>query len=542
MEKDDNTHSLHIHWRRSFDYFMLFLISLNVIAFVMETVKPVHQVFGIYFEAFETVSILIFTMEYVARLWSITLHEKYAHPIYGRLRYIFTPIMFIDLLAFLPAYLPLLYTDFRVIRALRLFRLFRLLKLWRYSASLRLLIKIIMNKKEDLQVIFFTIFILLIISSSLMYMIECENQPEKFASIPETMWWAVSALTTVGYGDIYPKTAIGKILGSFIALLGIGLFALPAGIISAGFMQEVDQNNRKNINKSNSEKIKKAFHASPLTIGEVPVTHRVIDLITLKSRLELSEQDIFDAIKNHSGLRVRYKKNTPSERFSNTVALEHFEFNRSYGSYLNRYSSITIVSPMSYAENAVGHFTAHLAKYLKADYLSNELYGENNDLNTEFAFSFSVNEAYLYDDYPDAPQAFLDFKADLQQVIQSNEKLFIIKSISQVEEEFILHFGGKIGEKGFDIAHSTFREIGQLQEFYSSLETNLQAKGLYYRFTTHRYFDNTLPNTIHQYIWQNSEANVITLYINNDLMEWADDTTYYQIIQTVGDTIRRVFG
>ncbi len=530
---------------KRFDTFMMLLIFMNVVAFTVETVESIHKSMNVFFFWFENISIAIFTLEYLIRLWCITENEKYRHPVKGRLRFMATPIAFIDLIAFLPTYLPFLFPmirgDLRVVRAFRLFRLFRLLKLWRYSASIRLLVKIIITKKEDLQVIFFTIFLLLVVAASLMFMIEKENQPEKFSSIPQTMWWAVSTLTTVGYGDVYPITSLGKALGAFIALLGIGLFALPAGIISAGFMQEIDLNSKNEIVEKNTGSIKQAFYTSPHKIGSVSTTRRLIDVVSLKSRLELSEEDIFDAIKNNE-LRIRYKKNAREDRFANTYVIEHFECNREYGSYINRDTNITIVSPMSYAEHSIGHFTSHLAKYIKADYISNEMYGEASDLNSEYAFSFTFNDAFRHSHEEGVPLAFTHFKEDLSSVIQSDETVFIIKASDDAEpEHFNLHFGGQKDEKNFSIAKNTFKDIPKLKLFYQELKQAFSGNPYNYTFAMHRYYDNTHPNSLHQYISRSTDADVATIYINADLIEWTDDRTYFQIIKTLGDTIRKVF-
>lgn len=530
---------------KRFETFMMLLIFLNVVAFTIETVDFIHQSMKTFFHWFENISIVIFTLEYIVRLWCITEDKRYKHPVMGRLRFMLTPMALIDLIAFLPAYLPFLFpvlhNDFRVVRAFRLFRLFRLLKLWRYSASIRLLVKIIITKKEDLQVIFFTIFLLLVIAASLMFMIEKEQQPEKFSSIPQTMWWAVSTLTTVGYGDVYPITALGKALGSFIALLGIGLFALPAGIISAGFMQEIDKNSKQEITEKNTASIIQAFYTSPHKIGDMSVTRRLIDVVSLKSRLELSEEDIFDAIKSKE-LRIRYKKNTKDDRFANTYVIEHFKCNQEYGSYINRDTNITIVSPMSYAEHAIGHFTSHLAKYIKADYLSNEMYGESHDLNSEYAFSFTFNDAFLHPHKEGVPEAFTHFKEDLASVIQSDETVFIIKASDESEpEHFNLHFGGQQDEKNFSVVKNTFKDIAKLKLFYQELKQAFSIPRFNYKFTIHKYYDNTHPNSLHQYIARSTEADVVTIYINTDLIEWTDNKMYFSIIKTLGDTIRKVF-
>ena len=129
--------------------------------------------------------------------------------------------------------------DLRFLRAIRLIRVFRLFKLGRYNESAKQFSRVLKAKKAELLTTVFIIFILLIVASSLLYYIEHQAQPEKFANIPEAMWWGVVTLTTVGYGDIYPITTLGKFLGAIISLLGIGLFALPTGLISAGFIEEI---------------------------------------------------------------------------------------------------------------------------------------------------------------------------------------------------------------------------------------------------------------------------------------------------------------
>lgn len=232
----------------AFDIFMVILICLNITAVVLETVKSINQLIGSFFRYFEVFSIGVFTIEYLLRLWTCTLDKKYSHPIRGRTKFIFSPLALIDLFAFLPFYIPMLIpVDLRFLRGFRLLRLFRVLKLGRYSESLRTFARVIEAKKGELITSISVIFILLVISSSLLYNIENNAQPNKFSSIPQAMWWGVVTLTTVGYGDIYPITPLGKIFSSIISLLGIGLFALPTGILSAGFIEEVYRRKEKQI-------------------------------------------------------------------------------------------------------------------------------------------------------------------------------------------------------------------------------------------------------------------------------------------------------
>lgn len=226
----------------AFDYFIIILIVLNVIAVILQTVQSIYSKLLSLFNLFEIFSVIVFTFEYVLRVWCCTVNTKYKNPLMGRIKFIFSPLALVDLFAFLPFYLPMIIPfDLRFIRAFRLLRIIRVFKFGRYSQAAKLFSRVIRSKKIELITAISIIFILLVISSSVLYYVEHDAQPDKFRSIPEAMWWGVVTLTTVGYGDIYPITTFGKILSSVISLLGIGLFALPTGLLSAGFIEEISK-------------------------------------------------------------------------------------------------------------------------------------------------------------------------------------------------------------------------------------------------------------------------------------------------------------
>lgn len=231
---------------RAFDIFILTLIFLNVLAVILGTVKELENRFALTFYWFEIFSVIVFTIEYLARVWSCVSQKEYSNPITGRLRFIIKPLSVIDLLAVLPFYLSFVVFDLRFMRALRLFRIFRLAKLGRYSSSVRLLGRVISNKKEELVITAMVMVLLVVLASSFMYFAENEAQPDKFPDIPTAMWWSIVTLTTVGYGDVFPLTGLGKFFAGVIAVLGIGMFALPTGIIGASFVEEIQkQKSRK---------------------------------------------------------------------------------------------------------------------------------------------------------------------------------------------------------------------------------------------------------------------------------------------------------
>lgn len=220
------------------DYLISGLIFLSILSVVIESVESIGAKYHTLFYIFEIISVTVFTIEYILRAWAINVNKKWKNP-GGRIKYLVRPMMIIDLLAIMPFYLPMLIGfDLRVLRGLRLLRLTRIVKLTRYSKSLKTLENVLKREKELLAMSVFVSVILLTISSSIMYYAEQNAQPDKFSSIPEAMWWGVATLTTVGYGDIYPITPFGKLFGALSALLGVGMIAVPAGIIGSGFVEE----------------------------------------------------------------------------------------------------------------------------------------------------------------------------------------------------------------------------------------------------------------------------------------------------------------
>lgn len=229
----------HSRWDKLINAFIISLIILNVVAVMMETVPSIHEPYEKAFHYFDLFSVFIFSVEYLLRLWSCTVELKYKHPIKGRLKYMFTFGALVDLLAILPSYIHVIVgLDLRMLRILRLARFFRLFRLTAYMKATKMVRDVFWLRRNELVLSMILAIFLIIISSSLMYFAEHEAQPDKFPSIPQTIYWAVVTLTTTGYGDIYPITGPGRFITGILILIGVGIFALPAGIITAGFLEE----------------------------------------------------------------------------------------------------------------------------------------------------------------------------------------------------------------------------------------------------------------------------------------------------------------
>jgi len=229
------------HTSRSFDLFIISLIFLNVVAIILESFRELRP-YQSWFDAFEVFSVIVFTAEYLLRVATADLRFPGESRMRAMARYAVTPMALLDLIAILPFYLPvLLPMDLRFLRMLRIVRLLRVFKLNRYYLSFQVLGRVLYDTRRELGSALFISGILLLISSTLMYYAEKDAQPDAFPNILSTLWWAVATLTTVGYGDVYPVTAAGRLLGGVVAIFGVGMVALPTGILSAAFLEKLNR-------------------------------------------------------------------------------------------------------------------------------------------------------------------------------------------------------------------------------------------------------------------------------------------------------------
>ena len=226
----------HSRW---YDYENAAAIIINLIVTIMLTFDEIRELYGGILEVILQITLLFFIQDYLFRLWTAKFQYEAFPEWKAILKYVFSIKGLIDLFSFLPEYLPIFFPGgtvaFRMVRIVRIFRLFRINY---YFDSLSVITAVLRNRKQQLMSSVFIIGMLMIAASLCMYSIEHEAQPEVFDNAFSGIWWAASSLLTVGYGDIYPVTTLGKIFGIFITFLGVGVVAIPTGIISAGFVEQ----------------------------------------------------------------------------------------------------------------------------------------------------------------------------------------------------------------------------------------------------------------------------------------------------------------
>lgn len=216
------------------------IVLFSVATVVIETEKSISELHTTAFDLTNTILAGFFIIEYVVRLWVMGEHEEYAG-IRGRVRYVFTLTALIDFIAVAPFLLGLFGSDAFVLRVLRLARIFALAKLGKFSVALQHLGTAVGSRKYELFVSASVALLVMFVAAIMMYLVEGDAQPEAFGSIPRAVWWSMATLTTIGYGDVYPITVLGKLLAGITALASLALVALPAGILAAAFSEAFQQ-------------------------------------------------------------------------------------------------------------------------------------------------------------------------------------------------------------------------------------------------------------------------------------------------------------
>ncbi|PID66194.1 MAG: Ion transport protein [Gammaproteobacteria bacterium] len=290
---DDDSRHLLSRW---VNLFIIATIIVTVISIMLESVPELEARFSPVFYAIEYFSLLVFGVEYVCRVWTAPDTQAYTgqRAYKARLKYVVTPMAVIDLLAILPPILSLFAIDLRFLRVIRLLRIF---KLTRYNSAMNMLLKVIKKESKAFFSVVFVFIIVLIIASSCIYLLEHKVQPEVFGSIPKSMWWSMVTLATVGYGDAIPITPLGKLFGGLIMLVGIGIVALPAGILASAFSAQLRQNK-----SSFRTAVRNALRDGVISPKEYA------ELKELQEKYDLSAEDAKEIIQTQFNRLARNKK------------------------------------------------------------------------------------------------------------------------------------------------------------------------------------------------------------------------------------------
>ena len=524
---DDNLRTR--QWQNVVDYIIIGLIIISTIEVFLSTYENVVEKYGHILKFIDWFTTIFFTIEVTLRIWAADAQNEKYKGFKGRLRYCFTFYGMIDILStysfYLHFFMPMPYV------ALKVLRVFRLLRIFRYMKSFRILGDAIASKKQELTVSLAFLSILTIILSFLLYFAEHAAQPELCENGWKTMVWAFAKyLGDPGKIADFPMVTFwGNLIAIIVGVLGIAIFAVPAGLISSGFIEVMDERRKAAETKKNVEKMHLAFERKmdrPTGFQIVPVYVPIADV---QSRLSMSENDIFDALTNADDFRLANLASTqPADQHpEDRLVIEHFPINRPYGVCIDRDSKITIVSPSSLSAPVFGHFAYYVAKIGGFNFISREI-GETRPYKSFYLI-----------DTADEPPFLKEYLDDLNRLssVEGSWIITLLAASGALEPEYPTQFhftyGGKKGDETYNGENLTIHDIETFDSLYRDLSSQLESQ-FGYTSDCQRYHDTANPKLFVRHLEHPEKVNALMLRIAWKATCW--DMRRIQIAKTISDT------
>ena len=525
---DDDLHTR--QWHNYVDYAIIGLIIVSTISVfvstfeVSPTVERVLQVVNIS-------TLIIFTVEVSLRIWVADLLDERYKGFCGRLRYCCSFYGLIDVLSTYPFYVhfifPIPYNILRIVRVARLFRIFR------YMRSFRILHAAVTSKGKEILISLQFLFIITVILSFFLFFCEHSAQPDAYGNGLDSFMWAF--VQYIGDpGEIAanpPVTVIGRVIACLIGILGIAIFAVPAGLVGAGFSEAVEEENRKDKIAADIDKLHRAFERKLDRLTDFQIVPQYVSFYDLQTRLGMKPDDIFDAVAASVDFRlINMAATQPVEEHANDrLAVEHFVVNRPYGCLIDRCSRVTIVSVSSLADPVIGNFSYYLAKMGGFNYISREI-GE-----------LRPYKSYLRFDSVDSEPNLALFMEDVER-LSSREGLWIINLLvsSGANEPTYptqCHFliGGAKGDAGCEDPNITIKDIALYRKLYTEIAEVLETRfGML--CDQQRYHDDSSRNLYVRKLSCAASLNSMTMRIAWSAVCW--DSRRISIAQTIANSIR----
>jgi voltage-gated potassium channel len=504
-------------------------VFMALIHLVLETTPAISENYGALLLILDGIITMVFITDFVFKLQAAK--DRYQDS--QRIREFLKGELIIDLLSILPFFMAILFSGFEYLAVLRLLRLMRIFKLFNLVKSHALIINAMRSKKYELYISMQVVILITVILSAILYFVENPSQPENFSSITDAFLWSISKFIGEigGYGDFAPITLMGKILATFVGILGIAIFAVPAGIIASGFVEEIESIKKSEENDHFYDKIAASFSTEHLVNyirakANVKLEHirrKMITFNDVKFKMNIPEANLLAIAEMERSMRIR---NYMKEGKEYTV-VEFFEDNAVYGTFNNRGSKVTVISTHSKDQPFMGHFSYALSEYLKANYVSVEKYSAT-DFDPEKSVNFALNDAYLEETGCDAIEVF---KKDLASLSENNALTILVRAAGSGFDNFEV-LNGKAAGEDFCSLGGTFDDVSALSmfrtEFQKIVKNNAQTIGFQSRL------GNNEENNLALYLKNTLNMNNLQIHVGADLLK-EDAGLYYKTLEVVGE-------
>ncbi|MBR5592574.1 MAG: ion transporter [Bacteroidaceae bacterium] len=518
-------------WENYPDYVIIGFIILSTLSVFISTFNlgPLCETV---LSVIDIVTVIAFTIEVTLRIWAADeLDEKYKG-FWGRVRYCFTFYGLIDILStytfYVQMFIPLPYSMLKALRVLRLLRVFR------YMHSFRLLQTAVSSKAKEMWVSFQFLAIVTLMLSFVLFFYEHNAQPDVYDNGFKSVIWAFAQYVgdPGNFADTPPITFVGRIIACIIGLLGIALFAVPAGLIGSGFSEAMDEDSKNEELKENCYRINEFMLVKSIKRAGVFFPAKNISTGDLQLEMGLSYTEIIKAVSNSKNLRLKNLANAISSGpKTDMIVVNQFCVNTAYGSHVDRGSSVTIVNPLGRGDNGLSYFDWHIAQIGGFNYVANELFSRTHpDIDSRCNF-YTVNE-------PENP-TFRTYIDDITKDKGKNDWIIVIAGEQIVKNSpFDFHFelGGERGETSFDFEDSIPWNTALTKQLYEDFSKTLEEK-LQMNTDCHQIQPKVSKNNIARYLKTQTEANVLLLTVSYDLMVF--NKNVYDAIMNVATVLNR---
>lgn len=521
-------------WHHWLDHTIMLCLLVNAAVIFLSTYDSFSSQVETILYVIDVFTTAMFLIEVSLRIWVADEFNSEYKGVMGRVRYCLTPYGLIDLLSTYPGVLgwftsfsPVVFKSLRVLRLLRIFRFMR---------AFRLLGNAFANKRQELLLSMGFLCVITFMLSLVMYYVEHAANPDRYANGMDTMIWAFMQYIgdPGGFAKISPETFVGRIMGSLVGVLGIAVFAVPAGLIGSGFVEEVEANRKECTDKDNAEKIRLAFQRQQCrcTLFQTVPIYLTIPQLQVLTRLSIEE--IMDAIDSTNDLRLANLAQCKNieDKPQDQLCVEHFVVNRPYGCCINRGSKITIVETSACVEVGMGNFSYYLAMIGGFNYMSREV-GATIPYQSYYTFKDERLDPHL-------PK----FMADLNSMANSDDHyvFYVLASAGSMEPKLPtqIHFnyGGQKGDETYDDPQRTLHRTEEFEQFFLDVTKKLK-ENLDLDTDKQRYYNTSNPNNIMRKLTHADQVNSVALRVKWPFV--CCDLRRYLLAKTLADAMHRHF-
>ena len=527
---DDNLRTR--QWQNVVDWIIIGLIVVSTVEVFLSTFDGVSLRYGHWLHVIDLFTTVFFTIEVTLRIWCADLIDPKYRSFWGRVRYCCSFYGLIDILSTYTFYIAfLLPIPYSLLKALRIARLMRV---FRYMKAFRVLSKAISSKGRELWVSTQFLTVVTLILSFILFFVEHEAQPEVYDNGWRSVVWAFAQYIgdPGGFADTPPVTLTGQIIACLVGLLGIAIFAVPAGLVGSGFSEVMEAEEKEKRLKDNASAINEMMLVKSLKREELYWPALNISFGDLTLKLNLTVEEIIKSVAASDNLRIKnLAAAMPRGPKTDLMVVNQYCVNEEYGSHVERGSSVTIVNPIGVGDNGLSFFDWHIAQLGGFNYVANEFYSmQHHDREKRCTFYSAGKETQ------DNP-AFQRFANHILDGRGQDDWIIVVVGEQRVKDVTDLHFefGGATGEQSFDFEGGIAPDRTTVRRLYDDMKAAFDRKGL--TLDAHQVQPQLPAQNLARYLQSRTEANVLQLSASYKLMVF--DDKLYSAIVSIADVLNR---